>query len=115
MIADRYYDSTLAYQGGGRKINLDWLIELNQFASYDLVPNVTFFIDILPEEASKRKSQEKDRIERAGIDLQVRVRNAYLDLSSRFQSRIVIIDGHDTIENIHGNILAELRRRELFS
>ena len=79
------------------------------------MPNVTFFIDILPEEASKRKSQEKDRIERAGIDLQVRVRNAYLDLSSRFQSRIVIIDGHDTIENIHGNILAELRRRELFS
>mgnify|MGYP001156826243 FL=1 len=115
VIADRYYDSTLAYQGGGRKINLDWLIELNQFASYDLVPNVTFFIDILPEEASKRKSQEKDRIERAGIDLQVRVRNAYLDLSSRFQGRIVIIDGHDTIENIHGNILAELRRRELFS
>lgn len=115
VIADRYYDSTLAYQGGGRKLDLDWLIKLNQFATYELEPNVTFFVDVLPEEAARRKSQEPDRIERAGIELQMRVRNAYLELANRFQERFVVLDGHESIENIHGNILSELRRRQLFS
>ena len=114
VIADRYYDSTLAYQGGGRELDLDWLIKLNQFATYDLEPNVTFFVDVLPEEAIRRKSQEPDRIERAGIELQMRVRNIYLDLANRFQERFVILDGHESIENIHGDILSELRRRKLF-
>ncbi len=114
VIADRYYDSTLAYQGGGRELDLDWLIKLNQFATYDLEPNVTFFVDVLPEEAIRRKSQEPDRIERAGIELQMRVRNIYLDLANRFQERFVVLDGHESIENIHGDILSELRRRKLF-
>jgi len=114
VIADRYYDSTLAYQGGGRELDLDWLIKLNQFATYDLEPNVTFFVDVLPEEAIRRKSKEPDRIERAGIELQMRVRNIYLDLVNRFQDRFVVLDGHESIENIHGDILSELRRRKLF-
>jgi dTMP kinase len=115
VIADRYIDSTLAYQGGGRKIDIDWLIKLNQFATYDLEPEVTFFIDVLPEEATRRKSKEKDRIERAGIELQTSVRKAYYELSNRFQERFVLIDGHDSIDDIHDSILAELRRRKLFS
>ncbi|MCS5616285.1 MAG: dTMP kinase [Candidatus Marinimicrobia bacterium] len=115
VIADRYLDSTLAYQGGGRNIKIDWLIKLNEFATYDLEPKATFFIDVLPEEAVRRKSKEKDRIERAGIELQTRVRKAYLELSNRFQERFVIIDGHESIDDIHGSILAELRRRKLFS
>jgi dTMP kinase len=114
VIADRYTDSTLAYQGGGRNIELEWLIQLNRFATYNLEPNVTFFVDILPEEASRRKSQEKDRIERAGIDLQAKVRNAYLELVDRFQDRFVLINGHDTIENIHESILLEIQRRHFF-
>ena len=115
VIADRYLDSTLAYQGGGRNIKIDWLIKLNEFATYDLEPKATFFIDVLPEEAVRRKSKEKDRIERAGIELQTRVRKTYLELSNRFQERFVLIDGHDSIDDIHGSILAELRRRKLFS
>jgi dTMP kinase len=115
VIADRYLDSTLAYQGGGRKIEIDWLIKLNQFATYDLEPKATFFIDVLPEEAVRRKSKEKDRIERAGIELQTRVRKVYLELSNRFQERFILIDGHGSIDDIHGSILAELRRRKLFS
>ena len=113
VVADRFYDSTLAYQGGGRKLDLDWLIKLNHFASYELEPDVTFLVDILPEEASKRKSKEVDRIERAGIELQTLVRNAYLELSIKFKERFVVIDGHETIENIHTSILDELRRRQI--
>ena len=113
VVADRFYDSTLAYQGGGRKLDLDWLIKLNDFAAYELEPDVTFLVDILPEEASKRKSKEEDRIERAGIELQTLVRNTYLELSIKFKERFVVIDGHETIENIHTSILDELRRRQI--
>jgi dTMP kinase len=113
VVADRFYDSTLAYQGGGRKLDLDWLIKLNHFATYELEPDVTFLVDILPEEASKRKSKEEDRIERAGIELQTLVRNTYLELSIKFKERFVVIDGHETIENIHTSILDELRRRQI--
>ena len=113
VIADRFYDSTLAYQGGGRKLDLNWLIKLNHFATYELEPDVTFLVDILPEEALKRKSKEEDRIERAGIELQTLVRNTYLELSIKFKERFVVIDGHETIENIHTSILNELRRRQI--
>jgi dTMP kinase len=113
VVADRFYDSTLAYQGGGRKLDLDWLIKLNYFATYELEPDVTFFVDILPEEASKRKNKEEDRIEGAGIEFQTLVRNTYLELSIRFKERFIVINGHDTIENIHKSILTELRRRQI--
>ena len=112
VVADRYSDSTLAYQGGGRQIDIEWLIRLNQFATYDIEPNVTFYIDVLPEEALKRKNQEKDRIEMAGIELQSRVRNAYLELAKRFQSRYLIIDGHDSIDNIHDIIISHIKQRK---
>ena len=112
VVADRYSDSTLAYQGGGRQIDLDWLIDLNKFATYDLDPNVTFFIDVVPEEAYNRKKQEKDRIEMAGIELQNRVRDSYLELANRFQDRYKVIDGHESIDNIHVMIIGEIRSRE---
>ena len=112
VLADRYSDSTLAYQGGGRQIDIEWLIRLNQFATYNIEPNVTFYIDVLPEEALKRKNQEKDRIEMAGIELQSRVRNTYLELAKRFQSRYIIIDGHDSIDNIHDVIINHIKLRK---
>ena len=112
VVADRYSDSTLAYQGGGRQIDIEWLIRLNQFATYDIEPNVTFYIDVLPEEALKRKNQEKDRIEMAGIELQSRVRNTYLELAKRFQSRYIIIDGHDSIDSIHDVIINHIKLRK---
>ena len=112
IICDRFIDSTLAYQGGGRQIDIEWLIRLNQFATYDIAPNVTFYIDVLPEEALKRKNQEKDRIEMAGIELQSRVRNAYLEIAKRFQSRYLIIDGHDSIDNIHDIIISHIKQRK---
>ena len=91
VIADRYSDSTLAYQGGGRGLDIEWLIKLNQFATYNLSPDVTFLIDLHPEEAIKRKDVENDRIEKAGIDLQINVRNTYLEIAKRFDDRIVVL------------------------
>ena len=113
VVADRYYDSTLAYQGGGRELDLEWLIKLNHFATYNLDPNITFFIDIDPKESQKRKNQEEDRIERAGIDLQARVRNAYIELAQRFKERYVSIDGNSSVNTIHEKIINEIKMKQL--
>ena len=113
VIADRYSDSTLAYQGGGRGLDIEWLIKLNQFATYNLSPDVTFLIDLHPEEAIKRKDIENDRIENAGIDLQINVRNAYLEIAKRFDDRIVVLDGHNQVNIIHQKIVKELSRRKI--
>ena len=111
VIADRYADSTLAYQGGGRELNLDWLQDLNKFATYDLEPNVTFVIDILPKEALRRRGQTEDRIEEEGIAFQKRVRRTYLKLAQQYSDRIIVIDGHMDREIIQDNIWDQINRR----
>ena len=111
VIADRYADSTLAYQGGGRELNLDWLQDLNKFATYDLEPNVTFVIDILPKEALRRRGQTEDRIEEEGIAFQKQVRETYLELAQQYSDRIIVIDGHMDREIIQDNIWDEINRR----
>ena len=115
IISDRYSDSTLAYQGGGRDINLDWLINLNNFATFSLEPDITFLIDLHPAEAVKRKNIQQDRIEGAGIAFQEKVRNSYLKISKLFQNRIVLINGHDEISKINKKIIDELLRRNIIN
>ncbi|MBU0528332.1 dTMP kinase [bacterium] len=112
VIADRYADSTIAYQGGGRKIKIDRLDELNQFATYGTVPDLTFFIDVLPDEGARRQNT-KDRIEQAGIDFQRRARDSYLELAKKYSNRIVVIDGKTDIDTIHKNIWKEFKQRIL--
>ena len=113
VIADRYADSTLAYQGGGREIEVDLLEKLNQFATYDTIPDLTFFIDILPDEGVRRQKTKLDRIEQAGIDFQSSVRNLYLKLAEKYSDRIIIINGQDNINTIHENIWQEFEQRML--
>ena len=105
IIADRYKDSTLAYQGGGRGVNIEYLIELNNFATYDLDPDLTILIDISSVEAKNRSVvSDLDRIESAGLEFQEEVRNLYLELADRFPERFLKIDGNESIEVIHGRI-----------
>ena len=113
VIADRYADSTLAYQGGGRQIDTDSLEKLNQFATYDTVPELTYFIDILPDEGARRQSTKFDRIEQAGIDFQSRVRDQYLKLAEEYSDRIIVIDGQEDIDTIHENIWKKFEQRML--
>ena len=115
VIADRYSDSTLAYQGGGRNLDIEWLIELNNYATFTLLPDITFFVDIRPEEALRRKNSDKDRIESEGIELQTRVRKTYQILTERFNDRYVIIDGYAEKGEIHQKVLNEMKRRKFIS
>lgn len=111
VIADRFTDSTLAYQGGGRNLEIDWLIKLNTFATNHLQPHLTFYLDVFPEESFRRRKINEDRIEKEGLEFQARVRQTYLDLAQRFLDRIVVLNGHDPVSKIHEQIWQELERR----
>ena len=115
IIADRYSDSTLAYQGGGRNLDIEWLIELNNYATFTLLPDITFFVDIRSEEALRRLDSNKDRIEGEGIEFQARVRKTYHELAERFNDRYVILDGYSEIGDIHQKVLNEMIRIKFIS
>ena len=104
MIADRYADSTLAYQGGCRGLNSTALEEINYFGTYTLKPDLTFFIDISVEEANKRMSVSRDRIEKEGQEFQQRVRDFYTNLHTNEPERVMLINGENSIDAIHNEI-----------
>ena len=105
VLADRFSDSTLAYQGGGRKLDIDILKKINSFATKNLVPDITFLIDLKPEDALLRSGvSSPDRIEGAGIDLQKDVQKTYISLAKEFSNRFIVLDGYDSISSIHSII-----------
>ena len=112
LIADRYQDSTIAYQGGGRDLDISFLKTLNKFATSGLVPDITFYIDISTEEGIKRTNSDIfDRIESIGEPFQRKVRNEYLILAKNNPDRIFTIDGHKSIDDIHKIIWGITRKR----
>ena len=115
VIADRYSDSTLAYQGGGRGIDLDCLIKLNEFATFGTVPDITFYIDIDAETGfQRRKNISADRIESAGIEFQGKIRIKYLEIIDYFSERCVHVDGNLSIDAISEIIWEEIKNRTSF-
>ena len=93
MILDRFYDSTLAYQGYGRQMDKDIVKELNKIASNGIKPDLTFYLRITPEDAFRRKAGEKlDAIEQSGLDFHKRVMEGFEDIAKEEKDRYVIID-----------------------
>jgi dTMP kinase len=111
VIADRFHDSTFAYQGYGREIPLDFVCKINQFAIGETIPDLTFFIDIPLEEVNKRKSlirnSELDRIETSKDDFYCKVREGYLYLTKN-EKRFKLINGVLPIDEIQTIIHNEI-------
>tara|TARA_S200000501_G_C20856580_1_gene757980 strand:+ start:2615 stop:3247 length:633 start_codon:yes stop_codon:yes gene_type:complete len=111
VVADRYADSTLAYQGGGRSLSVKALKSINEFGTYTLKPDLTFFIDISVDVANSRMRVERDRIEKEGNDFQKRVQSQYLDLSESEPDRIIVIDGNRSIDEIRRDIWDHMKQK----
>lgn len=113
VISDRFHDSSIAYQGFGRNIDLDFVTHLQMFAIKNTLPDITFFIDIPIEEVLKRKAKlkaaELDRIEMSKNDFYEKVRDGYLYLADK-EKRFKRIDGLLTIEEIHKIIIDEISK-----
>jgi dTMP kinase len=115
VISDRFHDSTTAYQGFGRGIDIESVNHINNLAIGNTVPDITFFVDITVQEANRRKSLlqdfDPDRIEVSDSSFYERVRAGYLYIADR-NSRIKVINGMKSIEDIHNDILEEIRSLE---
>lgn len=93
VLADRYLDSTLAYQGYGRGLDIEYLKELNRLCTGGVTPGLTLLLDLDPEEGWKRKKKDiPDRLEKEGISFQTRVRAGYLTIAREDPQRIKVID-----------------------
>ena len=105
VLCDRHIDSTVAYQGYGRGINLEQINYLNNLATSGLKPDLTLLFDVDTETSMQRVGKNKDRMESAGIEFQEKVRHGYLTLAKEEPKRIRIFDSRKTIEQLHQEVL----------
>lgn len=116
VISDRFSDSTFAYQGYGRGLDLKAIEIANSFACSNLKPDLTFLLEVSAETSSRRMRRREaaagtsaDRIEKAGDDFHERLRRGFLDLAAKDPSRIKRIDAEGDIEEVWSRIWKYLK------
>ena len=105
VLCDRHTDSTVAYQGYGRGLDLAQIHNLNKIATSGLKPDLTIVLDVDVETSQKRVGSEKDRMESAGIEFFERVRKGFLEIAKQEPERVKVVDSTQSIEKIHKEIL----------
>ncbi len=116
VICDRFTDSTLAYQGYARGLDLKLIENLNNIATEGLKPDITFLIDIDVKEGFERikKEREIDRIEQESIEFHKRLREGFLKIAEKNKDRVVVINGAKSKEEIFSEIIKVLKRKKIF-
>ena len=112
ILCDRFTDSTLAYQGYGRGLDIQLLNELNNFATENIVPDLTFILDITLAESNERiNKREIDRMEQSGKFFLNKVKVGYQKISNTDKDRCILIDcyGKD-IDSIHSSIVESVNK-----
>ena len=105
VVSDRFMDSSIAYQGGGRQLGKKLIISLSEYLNLPQ-PDLTLLFD-LPVETSLSRVKERgalDRFEKEELEFHKRIRNAYLDLAKNNSNRIKIIDSSEKIESMLNNV-----------
>ncbi|PFG04132.1 dTMP kinase [Bacillus sp. es.034] len=104
VICDRFIDSSLAYQGNARGIGMEEVMDINQFAIEDKMPDLTLYFDIDPEEGLKRiakhNGREVNRLDLESVEFHTRVREGYQKLIKQYPNRIQVIDASKSKEAV---------------
>jgi len=114
VIADRFFDSTTAYQGAARKLDRETVHCFNEFAVSGCIPEMTIVLDVDATTAESRMRHEQrkaDRMEQQSAEFHERVREGYRELAARDARRIVLIDGAREPNAIEEEIWQTLRSR----
>lgn len=114
VISDRFADSTLAYQGYGRGLDLPSLYTITDFATRGLVPNLTLYLDIAPELGLRRRKQsgeEWNRLDAETLEFHKRTRAGYLELAGLDPERWAVIDASQTAAHVHSTLWAIAQSR----
>ena len=104
VLCDRHTDSTVAYQGYGRELDLEQIYQLNKIATNGVVPDITFILDIDIETSLQRIGKGRDRMENAGREFFERVRNGYIEISKQEPERVKLLNGNSPIKEIQNTI-----------
>jgi dTMP kinase len=114
VICDRFYHASMAYQGYGRGIPLDFITRLTELVCDRFRPEVTILLDIEPAVGLARararnhgRVEDEGRFEAEDLDFYTRVRNGYLELAKK-DARIRVIEADGTIEEVHRDIIKVL-------
>jgi len=107
VISDRYFDSSIAYQGAGRVLQPGEVARISRWATESLFPTLTIIID-LPPQIGLARLRSKDRLESQPMDFHERVRQEFLQLAALDPERYVIIDGNQSIEETHTAIISRV-------
>jgi dTMP kinase len=107
VISDRYFDSSIAYQGAGRVLEPGEVARISRWATESLFPTLTIIID-LPAEIGLGRLKSKDRLESQPLAFHERVRQEFLQLSLLDPERYFIVDGSKSIEDIHSAIITRV-------
>ena len=108
VITDRYVDSALAYQGGGRALSITDVEPVMRWATGGLRPHLTVLLDLEPQ-AGLGRFAERDRIEAEGLDFHQRVRSAFLDLAAADADHYLVLDARASVEELHAAITDRVR------
>lgn len=109
VITDRYLDSSLAYQAGGRELTPEEIRSLSMWATNNLLPDRTYLLDMDPALSHHRLEHAEDRMESAGDDFQSRTRQAFLDLAAAEPNRFRVIDASQSIEAVWAAIESDIK------
>lgn len=115
VLCDRYFDSSFAYQAEGRGLGEKFVAAINAYAIEKFTPDVTFFIDLSPQEAFLRKhgADENDRMELAGAEFHERVYRGFKKQAQNNKERFVVIDGRGSREDMFNKIVSALKERKV--
>ena len=112
VLLDRFTDSSLAYQGGGRQLGIDAIRNLNDFATHGLRPDLTLLLRIDPAHGLARiAGREADRLEASGAEFFARVAAAYDTLAAQEPDRFVILDATAAPERVLAEALQAIRAK----
>lgn len=114
VLCDRFYDATVAYQESARGLDGESVDRFNAFASGGLSPDLTFYLDVDPEEGSLRirgRGTRPDRIESEKMEFHRKVREGYLSLLERHPGRIVRIEGSHPADDVFRRVCETVSAR----
>lgn len=113
VVADRYADSTVAYQAGGQELDLDTVLTLGAIATGGLRPDITVYVDIEPAAGLARVAGRGpvDRLDALSLEFHRRVREAYHALGERESDRWMAVDGDFPPEQVHAAIMRAIEPR----
>ena len=104
VVSDRFADSSVAYQGYGRGIEISTLCKLNEFATGGLVPDLTILLDV-PVDFGIERQKEKNRFEAESLEFHEKVRAGFLELARQEPNRWVVIDARGAVDGVAVKVL----------